>query len=67
MSAQPIFSSAPRCGGYNRGAYNRGVGYHDVDTTNIDCAWISAYCSGESPSVEILNAMPADWQYQTEE
>ena len=29
----------------------------------IDEAWIEAYCTGESPAMEILGAMPADWRY----
>lgn len=32
----------------------------------IDAAWVLAYCSGDSPAMTILDAMPADWQYPTE-
>lgn len=32
----------------------------------IDQAWISAYCSGDTPSVEILDSIPADWRYPAE-
>lgn len=27
--------------------------------------WITVYCSGESPSVEIMDSMPDDWVYPT--
>jgi hypothetical protein len=29
----------------------------------IDEAWIAAYCTGETPEMLILGAMPADWRY----
>jgi len=29
----------------------------------IDEAWIAAYCTGETPEMQILGAMPADWRY----
>lgn len=29
----------------------------------IDRAWIEAYCSGETPTVEIMETLPPDWKY----